>query len=140
MKLRLQRAPESSREVGLGLALLPCPAEEPELTFGPRSIKRPYPVAIEVSLEVGHEDAIFIRGTGGGLSWDKGQRLRYIQPTKWLWSSTPAAGTIEFQLLLNDQVWERGKTHLVEPGAWLTLTPDFEWPEIPRVAPPDTVH
>ena len=72
------------------------------------------------------------------MSWGKGQRLQFIHSTKWVWS-TPAAGTIEFQLLLNDEVWERGEPHLIEPGVCLALTPDFEWPEIPRVAQPETV-
>ena len=135
MRLRLQQW-ELSEEVGLGHADGSCYCDQPG--SGSWALNRPRPAAIMVNLAVGPDDALFIRGRGGGLSWNKGQPLASVHPTRWVWSAT-AAGLIEFQLLLNDQVWERGAIHMVAPGAALELTPDFEWPEIPRVAPPEIV-
>ncbi len=64
---------------------------------------------IEVTAEVGRGDSIFIRGRGGGLRWDRGWRLACTGPEHWIWWASGLHEDIEFQLLLNDQVWARGQ-------------------------------
>lgn len=90
-----------------------------------------------VDLDLGSDNKLFIRGQGGGLSWQKGQELTRVNPKTWIWSGQGSHERLEFQLLLNDQVWEKGTTHIVEPGNSIELTADFEWPEIPRISWPE---
>jgi hypothetical protein len=89
---------------------------------------------LAVNLDLGRNNAVFIRGEGGGLRWDKGQLLTCIDPQTWVWSTRVSNDKLEFQFLLNDEVWEKGEAHILEPGTSIELTPDFEWPEIPRVS------
>src|SRR5690348_2813088 len=96
-------------------------------------------VVTAVHLELGADNALFIRGQGGGLSWAQGQPFTQLGNETWIWSVEPSAERLEFQVLLNDEVWERGPAHILEPGTSIQLTPDFEWPEIPRTALPRTL-
>lgn len=83
-------------------------------------------------LELSPGNALFIRGEGGGLSWHQGQPLRPIDNQSWVWHSCGPGDSIVFQLLLNDLIWAKGDDITLEPGCRIELTPDFEWPEIPR--------
>jgi len=89
---------------------------------------------VAFDLELGLNNAVFIRGQGGGLRWHRGQPLIYIGHGRWIWSACPCEERIEFGLLLDDQVWARGETTVLHPGGTVEITADFEWPEIPRVA------
>jgi hypothetical protein len=89
---------------------------------------------VAVDLELGLNNAVFIRGHGGGLSWGRGQPLIYFGHGRWIWSASPCEERIEFGLLLDDQVWARGEKIVLDPGRTIEVTADFEWPEIPRVA------
>jgi hypothetical protein len=55
-----------------------------------------------------------------------------VDPTTWIWADERLNGTIIFQLLLDDLIWARGENLMLEAGRRIELTPDFEWPEIPR--------
>jgi hypothetical protein len=92
-------------------------------------------IVIAVNVDLGSHDGLFIRGSGGGLRWDKGEALTCVNQRTWVWS-THVKEKLEFRLLLNDEVWERGEIHVLEEGNTIAVTPDFEWPEIPRVASP----
>jgi hypothetical protein len=84
-------------------------------------------------LELGVGCAVFIRGEGEGLSWDRGERLIRMGSGAWAWSGR-LTRPVRFQLLLDDVVWERGEPRILEPGQTAQFTPDFEWPDIPRTA------
>jgi hypothetical protein len=89
---------------------------------------------VAVDLELGANNAVFIRGKGCGLRWDRGQPLTCLGPRRWVWSAGPSEERVEFGLLLDDQVWARGEKMVLDPGRSIEITPDFEWPEIPKVA------
>jgi hypothetical protein len=89
---------------------------------------------VAVDLDLGSDSSVFIRGQGGGLRWDQGKRLNRVGPRTWIWSANGCSEMVEFQLLIDDEVWARGQTHTVEPGGTARVAPDFEWPEIPKVA------
>jgi hypothetical protein len=90
---------------------------------------------VTAHLDLGRNNTLFIRGKGGGLTWYKGEALKCVDPETWVWSSEFANDKLEFQLLLNDEVWEKGEPHVLAAGDTIEVTPDFEWPEIPRIAP-----
>jgi len=92
--------------------------------------------SIIVHLELGPNNWLFVRGRGEGLCWSEGQALTRLERAVWTWSTVSAKDQLEFQLLLDDMIWERGRPHLLEPGHTIHISPDFEWPEIPRVSSP----
>jgi hypothetical protein len=94
----------------------------------------PCSTVVAVDLELGPNNSVFIRGQGCGLRWDRGQPLTCLGPWRWIWSAGPSEERVEFGLLLNDQVWARGEKIVLDPGHTIEITPDFEWPEIPKVA------
>ena len=104
-----------------------------------RVAQKPSSRVAVVNLELGADSFLAIRGSGAGLTWAKGQTMTRVDPKTWVWSTEASIHKIEFQLLLNDEVWERGDAHILEPGNSIELTPDFEWPEIPRTTLPEVV-
>lgn len=99
-----------------------------------------HPTIVAAHLDLGANNALFIRGQGAGLNWERGQPLTWIDSMTWVWSARSPREVLEFQLLLNDEVWEKGLPHFVGPGDSIELTPDFEWPEIPRTSLPEGVY
>ena len=95
---------------------------------------------VAVDLELGANNAVFIRGKGCGLRWDRGQPLTCLGPGRWVWSAGPSQESVEFGLLLDDEVWARGEKIVLAPGRSVAITPDFEWPEIPKVAADSKGH
>ena len=80
---------------------------------------------VEARINVGIGNALFIRGQGDGLSWDKGQPLNCVDPSTWVWSTTHAQEKVVFKLLLNDQIWAEGEDVVVEAGQRIQLAPGF---------------
>ena len=79
---------------------------------------------IEVKIDVGFGNAVFLRGQGSGLTWDQGVLLACVDGGTWRWSQTVAA-PITFKVLLNDQVWSAGNDFVVKPGQKLEVSPSF---------------
>ena len=96
-----------------------------------RSSKTPTPMppesltVVEVKIDVGLGNTLFIRGQGGGLSWDKGQPLKCLDSTTWVWSTSQTSDRLVFKLLLNDQVWAKGKDTVLEAGKKIQMVPAF---------------
>ena len=89
---------------------------------------------LEAKIELGMGNSLYIRGEGGGLDWHQSQPMTQINPVTWIWSTESATQALVFQLLLNDLIWAKGDNLTAEPGTRLEVVPDFEWPEIPRMA------
>jgi hypothetical protein len=81
---------------------------------------------VAAKLDVGWGNALFIRGQGDGLSWDKGTPLACADSSTWVWSTRRAKGRVVFKLLLNDQVWADGSDYFVEAGQHLEIVPAFQ--------------
>jgi hypothetical protein len=80
---------------------------------------------VEAKADVGFGNAIFIRGEGDGLNWDKGQPQHCLDAETWVWSTEKARANLVFKLLLNDAVWARGENDRVAAGDTLKLAPTF---------------
>lgn len=80
---------------------------------------------IEAKIDVGFGNALFIRGEGAGLSWDKGVPLDCRDNSTWLWSGKNGHGHVQFKLLLNDEVWADGANLAVNPGEKVQVVPRF---------------
>ena len=80
---------------------------------------------IAARIDVGMGNALFIRGQGDGLSWDKGTPLECKGASTWVWSSRQASDKLVFKLLLNDTVWAKGEDLVVEAGRRVEVVPGF---------------
>lgn len=74
---------------------------------------------------MGFGNQLFIRGEGGGLSWDRGVPLTYCDGATWIWSGEVELGEIVFKLLLNDREWCKGEDVRVAAGNRIEVVPAF---------------
>jgi hypothetical protein len=79
-----------------------------------------------VTAYIGIGNRLFIRGTGPGLSWEKGVPLSFVSIGKWRWETGEASAPVRFKLYKNDEIectalGERS----VDPGVQQTLTASF---------------
>jgi hypothetical protein len=80
---------------------------------------------IEARIDVGFGNALYIRGEGPGLSWDKGLVMDCVADAQWIVTISDAVGPIVFKFLVNDVTWCVGTDYSVESGASITLEPTF---------------
>jgi len=83
------------------------------------------PTQVEARIDVGLGNALFIRGQGDGLNWDKGAPLQCVDGKTWSWVAPHAKDKVVFKLLLNDQAWSKGADLVVEAGRKIEVTPEF---------------
>jgi hypothetical protein len=81
-------------------------------------------VTIEAKIDVGFGNALFVRGEGRGLSWERGQPLVCVDGSTWKFT-TEAEQKMEFKLLLNDSVWSKGENLTAAPGQRVEVAPSF---------------
>lgn len=79
---------------------------------------------IEVKLDVGFGNSLFLRGQGSGLTWDRGVLLDCVDGIVWRWSQK-VSDPVTFKVLLNDQVWSAGSDLVVAPGQKVEISPCF---------------
>jgi len=80
---------------------------------------------VEAKVDVGLGNALYIRGQGDGLNWEKGQPLSPGFGGSWIWKTDKARGRVLFTLLLNDKIWARGRHVGVEAGKMIEVVPVF---------------
>ena len=105
----------------------PAPAAHAEATVAAPAKAQPKETttAVAAKVDVGFGNALFIRGEGDGLSWDKGTPLQCVDGSTWVWSTKRAKGKVVFKLLVNDQVWSQGQDLVVEAGKQAEVVPVF---------------
>jgi len=79
---------------------------------------------IEVKLDVGFGNALFLRGQGSGLTWERGVPLACVDGGTWRWTQK-LADPVTFKVLLNDQVWSAGGDIVAAPGQKVEISPCF---------------
>jgi hypothetical protein len=79
---------------------------------------------IDVKLDVGFGNAVFLRGQGPGLTWDRGVPLICVDGKTWRWSGK-VKDPLTFKLLINDKIWAAGNDLTVKPGQKLEVKPSF---------------
>jgi len=79
---------------------------------------------IDVKMDVGFGNAIYLRGEGSGLTWERGKPLVCVDGGTWRWAQTVSA-PITFKVLLNDKVWSAGNDLVVKPGQKIEVAPSF---------------
>ncbi|WP_404422264.1 hypothetical protein [Nibricoccus sp. IMCC34717] len=112
------------------------PAETAPVVPTPPATPAPAPVAkapakqvvvttITAQIDVGFGNALYLRGEGPGLSWEKGVLLDCIADDRWSYTFSDAERPIVFKFLLNDITWSTGEDFVAAPGSQSVVTPAF---------------
>jgi hypothetical protein len=79
---------------------------------------------IDVKLDVGFGNTVYLRGQGPGLSWERGVPLMCVDSATWRWSGE-VKGPVTFKALINDTIWSAGNDVTVTPGQRIEVCPLF---------------
>ena len=101
------------------MSVVPAPAVRQSV--GPARASN---TTIEVKIDVGFGNRLFLRGQGEGLSWDRGIPLECVDSQTWR-LIVPAKDKLQFKLLINDSVWAKGEDVVVTPGKRVEIVPAF---------------
>src|ERR1039458_5587595 len=77
---------------------------------------------IDVKLDVGFGNAVYLRGEGGDLTWERGLPLVCVDAQTWRWSGL-VQKPITFKLLINDKIWSAGNDLQIAPGQKMEVAP-----------------
>jgi len=102
----------------------------PNLAPAPKPIVKtvaPAPVVTTISarVDVGFGNALYIRGEGPGLSWDKGVLMECVGADLWQIVLAESARAFTFKLLVNDLSWSAGPDFSAACGTSVTIAPEF---------------
>lgn len=76
--------------------------------------------------DVGHGNNLFIRGEGGGLSWETGTQMENAGNDVWVWTAHNVnESQVAFKFLINDEIWCDGENMTAQTGETTTLYPSF---------------
>ena len=98
--------------------IAPAPAVKPVAT-------KPVVTTITAKIDIGFGNALYIRGDGPSLSWDKGTLMDCVADSEWQIVLGESARAIVFKFLVNDLSWSAGPDFTAKPGANVTLSPTF---------------
>jgi hypothetical protein len=80
---------------------------------------------ISAQVDVGFGNTLYIRGSGGGLSWSVGLPMTCVAADLWRISLDAARQDIAFKVLVNDLTWNTGPDFAVAAGTNVTVKPAF---------------
>lgn len=91
-----------------------------------RSVSSDGATRLLVTAYIGIGNRLFIRGSGPGLSWDKGLPLQFVSIGKWRWETNDATTPVQFKLYKNDdsECASLG-TQTLDPGQQEEVTASF---------------
>ncbi|MDP3073476.1 MAG: hypothetical protein Q8N18_24505 [Opitutaceae bacterium] len=102
-----------------------APAARPAPVAVKPVARKPVLTIISARADVGFGNALYLRGEGAGLSWDRGLMLECIEADLWRITLPESAHGHTFKFLVNDLSWSTGPDYTVPGGAEVTLTPEF---------------
>jgi len=85
----------------------------------------PMLTTITARVDVGFGNALYIRGEGPGLSWDRGVLMSCVNDDVWECALGESAQSFTFKFLVNDLTWNVGADYVVAAGESVTVTPKF---------------
>ena len=104
--------------------LAPAPARVAAPAVKPVTSK-PVKTTITAKIDVGFGNALFVRGEGAGLSWEKGLAMENVGSDVWRVVLAESARSYTFKFLINDTTWSAGPDFTAACGTNVTLTPEF---------------
>jgi len=76
-------------------------------------------------IDVGWGNTLYVRGEGGGLSWDYGVPLTCRSANEWVWVAPDTTPVLTFKFLFNDIWWENSENRQATLGEIYTAAPAF---------------
>jgi hypothetical protein len=86
---------------------------------------RPMTTKITAQIDIGFGNALYIRGEGPGLSWDRGVLMNCLADDQWQIVLRESVRPVVFKFLVNDLSWSAGEDYTAAPGATVLLEPTF---------------
>jgi hypothetical protein len=80
---------------------------------------------ITAKIDVGFGNALFVRGEGPGLSWDRGVPMTCVGDDAWSITLGESARGYTLKFLINDSTWSVGPDFSVASGQVVTFSPGF---------------
>ena len=80
---------------------------------------------IIINYDVGFSNALYIRGHGANLNWEKGILLKNTKCDEWVWETEAVFPNAEFKILINDKTYETGENHSLQCGSTTHYKPNF---------------
>ena len=80
---------------------------------------------IIAQIDIGFGNILYVRGSGGGLSWDQGMAMENATADQWKITLGKTTKPVTFKFLVNDLTWSAGEDYVIEPGSTVTLVPTF---------------
>ena len=81
---------------------------------------------LTVSVLIGIGNKPYLRGSGGGLSWEQGIVMDFQEIGKWRWvAPVDLSEPLELQVYRNDEDPDRQGRHTLMPGQKLEISPKF---------------
>lgn len=102
-----------------------APAPAPAAPAVKAVASKPIVTTITARVDVGFGNALYLRGEGPGLSWDKGILMTCVQPDLWQIVLAESARAYTFKFLVNDLTWSAGPDFSAACGTSVTLVPEF---------------
>jgi hypothetical protein len=98
-----------------------APSGAPSIVVKPKGAR----VTIIAKIDVGFGNALFIRGDGAGLSWERGKLLGCASGDTWTLVLSGVEEPFSFKFLVNDETWSADPNFEAAPGDTVTVTPVF---------------
>jgi hypothetical protein len=119
-KKKVANKPAETQPIVPARAATPAPAP-----VAKAPAKQVVDTTITAQIDVGFGNALYLRGEGPGLSWEKGVLLDCIADDRWSYTFSDAERPVVFKFLLNDVTWSTGEDFVAAPGSQSAFKPAF---------------
>ncbi len=80
---------------------------------------------ITATIDIGFGNALYLRGEGAGLSWDRGLPMNCVADDCWSLELSESARPVIYKFLVNDLTWSAGEDYTASVGKSVTVVPTF---------------
>lgn len=101
------------------------PAPTPATPSATVVVRAPVFTTITARIDIGFGNALYLRGEGADLSWDRGTLMNCIADNCWSLELPASTRPVIFKFLVNDLSWSAGQDYVVASGDTLAITPTF---------------
>lgn len=85
----------------------------------------PVRTTITATIDIGFGNALYLRGEGAGLSWDRGILMNCVADDCWSLELSESARPVIYKFLVNDLTWSAGEDYSVAAGRSVSVVPTF---------------
>lgn len=103
----------------------PAARKAPPAPVVKKTVPKAIVTTISAQLDIGFGNALYLRGEGPGLSWDRGVAMDCVADDRWTLVLAESALPVVFKFLVNDEIWSAGVDYTAQPGTSVVFTPVF---------------